>query len=46
MLTYNFWEQNYYKDNEEKLNYYKNVYKGSALTIILNFAENNLTLHI
>ena len=41
MLTYNFWEQDYYKDNKEKLNYYKNVYKGSALTINLNFAENN-----
>ena len=33
MLTYKFWEQKYYKDNKEKLDYYKNVYKGSALTL-------------
>ena len=41
MLTYTFWEQKYYKDDPETLNYYKNIYKGSALTINLNFAENN-----
>ena len=41
MLTYKFWEQKYYKDNKEQLDYYKNIYKGSGLTIILNFAENN-----
>ena len=40
-LTYNFWEQKYYKDNEELLNYYKNEYKEAALTINLNFAENH-----